>query len=96
MAVYDRRHMDRMRREAIVRSQEMYSDPMPQPEKKEIPAAEIKNSGRREQDKVRRIFDELLGGPIDSDKLLIGALMLLLLREGADKKLILALGYILL
>ncbi len=41
------------------------------------------------------IIDKLLGDT-DSDKLLILALMFLLIREGADMKLILALGYILL
>lgn len=42
------------------------------------------------------IINRLLGGGADSDKLLILALMFLLAKEGADMKLILALGYILL
>lgn len=41
------------------------------------------------------IIDKLLGDT-DSDKFLILALMFLLIREGADMKLIFALGYILL
>ncbi|MBR4626181.1 MAG: hypothetical protein IKO47_00495 [Ruminococcus sp.] len=40
------------------------------------------------------ILSELAGG-LDGDKLLIAALLLLLLREGGDKRLVLALGYIL-
>lgn len=40
------------------------------------------------------IIEKFLGGNIDSDRLLILALMFLLVREGADMKLILALGYI--
>lgn len=44
----------------------------------------------------RGIIDRLLGSGTDSDKLLILALMFLLIKEGADMKLIFALGYILL
>ena len=40
--------------------------------------------------------DYLSGAGIDSDKLLILALMILLAKDGADIKLLLALGYILL
>jgi len=40
------------------------------------------------------MLSELAGG-LDSDKLLIAALLLLLMKEGGDKRLILALGYIL-
>ena len=55
-----------------------------------------RNIKRKEQDRGRNVLEELLDGPIDGDKLLIAALILLLIREGGDKKLILALGYILL
>lgn len=44
----------------------------------------------------RSLADELLEGGIDSDKLLIAALLYLLIKEGADIKLMIALGYILL
>ncbi|WP_295087847.1 hypothetical protein [Ruminococcus sp.] len=48
---------------------------------------------------LSKLFDELLDeffdGKIDNDKLLIGALMYMLIKEGADMKLIIALGYIL-
>ena len=42
------------------------------------------------------LLRQILSGGTDKDKLLIGALMFALLREGGDMRLILALGYILL
>lgn len=45
---------------------------------------------------TKGIIDRILGSNLDSDKLLILALMFLLVKDGADMKLILALGYILL
>lgn len=44
---------------------------------------------------LKSILDDLLDGGIDSDKLLVAVLMYLLIKEGADIKLIIALGYIL-
>ena len=48
----------------------------------------------------KSLFDdmayEFFGGSIDSDKLLIALIIYMLIQEGADIKLILALGYILL
>ena len=41
------------------------------------------------------LIDEFLDGGIDSDKLLIAVILYLLVKEGADIKLIIALGYIL-
>lgn len=41
-------------------------------------------------------IERLFGGSPDSDRLLILSLMFMLVREGADMKLILALAYILL
>ena len=41
------------------------------------------------------LIDEFLDGGIDSDKLLIAAILYMLIKEGADIKLIIALGYIL-
>jgi hypothetical protein len=43
----------------------------------------------------KKIIDDFLDGGIDSDKLLIAVLLYLLIKEGADIKLIIALGYIL-
>ena len=42
------------------------------------------------------LFEGALTGELDREKLLLAALLYLLIREGADMKLILALGYILL
>ena len=42
------------------------------------------------------LFEEILGEKPDTEKLLIAALIFLLLKEKADMKLIIALGYILL
>lgn len=42
------------------------------------------------------IAEEFFGGSIDSDKLFVALIIYLLIKEGADIKLILALGYILL
>ncbi len=44
---------------------------------------------------IASLADDLFDGGIDSDKLLIAALLYLLIKEGADIKLIIALGYIL-
>jgi hypothetical protein len=41
------------------------------------------------------LIDEFLDGGIDSDKLLVAVILYLLVKEGADIKLIIALGYIL-
>lgn len=45
---------------------------------------------------LNNIIESILGNGQDSDRLLILALMFLLAKDGADMKLILALGYILL
>ncbi len=47
-------------------------------------------------DSLKQIIENIIGKSPDSDKLLVIALIFLLLKEGADMKLILALGYILL
>lgn len=51
----------------------------------------VKNKGG-----LNNLIEEFLGGGIDDDKLLIAALLYMLIKEGADIKLIIALGYILL
>lgn len=119
MAIYDNRQMNRMRQDAIRRSQEMhrrsmvntshYSQghseatdlpPTPAAEEGKNAAAEVKKPAPTAENKSKNplsgIFDMLREGEIDSDKLMIIALMVILAREGADMKLILALGYILL
>lgn len=118
MAVMDSRQMNRMRQEAIRRSQEMhkrsvvnashYSQGSEQkgdrpPENNSSPKSE-KNSRTPETVNVRKkkepqlsdIIDSFFQGKLDGDKLMILLLMIILIKEGADLKLILALGYILL
>ena len=91
--MYDSRQMDRMRQEAIRRSQEMHS-------RAASPNADIPPDKPRVP--TGADLSSLLGGIVgkdfllDRDRLLIGALLLMLVREGADIRLILALGYILL
>ncbi len=95
MAVYDDCQMKRMRQEAIRRSQEMHSraahytqggDRADKPIQPEIPPQPQSSGG---------LLSEITGS-LDGDRLLIGALLLLMLKEGRDMRLILALGYILL
>ncbi len=49
---------------------------------------------KKTENHLSKLAEELFGSPVDTDKLLVAALILLLLKEGADPKLILALGYI--
>lgn len=57
--------------------------------------ADVKEE-REKNEGVASIIDELFGNVTDPEKLFIAALVYLLIKEGADMKLILALGYILL
>lgn len=59
----------------------------------DIPAARTENV--RHGGAVYDPFSEIFGKKPDPDRLLIAALLLILFKEGADMKLILALGYIL-
>lgn len=111
--------MNRMRQEAIRRSQEMYkrssvtSSHYSQGDRRkgDVPpaekaCAEVSESKKNESQDIRanhrndsqlsEFIDNLFQGKLDSDKLMILMLMIILIREGADLKLILALGYILL
>lgn len=122
MAVFDNRQMNKMRQDAIRRSQEMHRRPMAPAsnysqghhERTDIPppVTQTENSHNRESEysnvqnrtntsnkkdnQISEMLGKLLNGKIDSDKLIIIALIVILIREGADMKLILALGYILL
>lgn len=119
MAMYDSRQMNKMRQDAIHRSQEMYRRSMvnsshysqgqrqhhePQPEAEPEPRQK-QQASEPEPERLKSPVSEkqhadllkgLFEGKIDSEKLMIIALMVILIREGADMKLILALGYILL
>ena len=71
------------------------ADVPPSSDKKE-PVHEDCNSEHSSKSKLfDDLIDEFFDGKIDNDKLLIGALMYMLIKEGADMKLIIALGYIL-
>lgn len=109
MAVYSNRQMNKMRQDAIRRSQEMYSRSAVNSshyseDRREdtAPPAENKSAENKPTDKkqpgmqLNKFLEDFLGDSIDADKLLIAALIWLLIKEGADKKLIIALGYILL
>lgn len=118
MAVYDNRQMNKMRQDAIRRSQEMYRRSMGNapPYQQNIygkrnAASELNNdkindkpkmmqpninTDQRKDNKLTELMSKLTDAKIDSDKLIVIALMVLLAKEGADMKLILALGYILL
>ncbi len=109
MAVYDSRHINKIKREAVRRSQENprqntitahYSEGNNEEFKK---VCEEKNDKqncnvieRKQKNDFNDILKKILDGKIDNDKLIIIALMILLAKEGADIKLIIALGYILL
>lgn len=109
--------MNKMRQEAIRRSQEMHKRSMvnashysqgnhekwenpeknktvhnDQPMKMNNPEKFVK----KKEPMLSDIVDNLFQGKLDSDKLMILMLMIILIKEGADLKLILALGYILL
>ena len=70
-----------------------YSQGLQQPEETDMPAAKAENTGRGGA--VYDPFADIFGKKLDPDRLLIAALLLILVKEGADMKLILALGYIL-
>lgn len=53
-----------------------------------------KSGGELPENQLARLAEQIFGSALDTDKLLVAALILLLLKEGADPKLILALGYI--
>jgi len=110
MAMYDSRHINQ-KQDAIPRSREIhhrnslinhYSEG--NNEQVKILHDKITNQEKNYVIKRKRynkndlndILNKIFDGKIDSDKLIIIALMILLLKEGADIKLIIALGYILL
>lgn len=58
--------------------------------------SDFSDNGKKTTDLLNLIIENINGNSHDSDKLLVIALIFLLAKEGADMKLILALGYILL
>lgn len=95
-----------MRRDAYRRSRQMYGGAPAEPSSAasesvppDMPPAPEPRTERISRSGVRGpggLLGGLLPDGIDSDTLLIAALLLLLLKEGGDIKLLLALGYILL
>ncbi len=110
MAVYDSRHINQMKQDAIRRSQETNRRNSISAHYSEGKNEEIKKANEEHTEKQRSyiierkhnkkdfndILKNIFDGKIDNDKLIIIALMILLAKEGADIKLIIALGYILL
>ena len=112
LASYDEAQFDRMRQEAIARAREMQrraqipinfsnnsnsehrseSTPPPPPPAPEPPA------NTQQQGGIGGILSSILGHDtkIDEEKALIGMLIYILYKNGADVKLMLALGYLLL
>ena len=106
MASYDRTDFDRMRQEAVARARDMQrraqglvGGQTPQPPQ---PETQSPQENRPEQHASNPppsgILSALLGsdGKIDEEKALIGMLIYILYKNGADVKLMLALGYLLL
>ncbi len=110
MASYDETQFDRMRQEAIARAREMQrraqipinfggehrsenTQTAPPP-----PPAPEPPANNQQQGGIGGILSSILGHDtkIDEEKALIGMLIYILYKNGADVKLMLALGYLLL
>ena len=99
MSMPDSSQINKMRQDAIRRSKEMHSRALRDDRGNEKVKNEAADNGKTPVHSPAGILASLAGdipGLNDPDKLLIAVLLLLLIREGADIKLILALGYILL
>ncbi len=88
MPLYDRNNMDRMRMDAVRRSQEMHRRSEENAPRQYVQPLKQSNG--------TDIADTLKKLTSDTDVLLIAAVLWLLYKEGADIKLLLALAYILL
>lgn len=93
------RSFDRMQREAINRVREMqrraqsYSEPPPPPDSREPMPAPKKPAAESFQGALVSLFKDI---KIDEEKALIALLIYVLYKNGADTKLLLALGYLIL
>jgi len=99
MALFDSGQMNRMRQDAIRRSQEMHRRAAHYPQSERGDSRPSQEMGTSEVRTAHSGQNSILGGLAgdhDADKLLTAALLLLMLREGSDMRLILAIGYILL
>ncbi|MBQ8960086.1 MAG: hypothetical protein IJ071_02585 [Ruminococcus sp.] len=89
------RHSGLMRQEALRRSRDMRRAPElgpPHPRLELTPPPPPVSSGSP----LPPFLRDLLREGISGERLLVAAVLLLMLREGADKSLVLALGYIML
>ncbi|MCM1228290.1 MAG: hypothetical protein NC320_12880 [Clostridium sp.] len=85
--------MGNMRRDALRRSRELHRES----EKESMSENACRNSQGVRTDGVNGFLSKFFSeGKPDSDKIIIAALIIILAGEGADLKLLLALGYILL
>lgn len=104
MASYDQTDFDRMRQEAVARARDMQrraqslvNGQEPSSIDMQEGNAEKKVSAPISQQAAGGILSSLLGdSKIDEEKALIGMLIYILYKNGADVKLMLALGYLLL
>lgn len=104
---YTQADINSMRRDALRRTREMHSHALRQSEQvqeKAPPLQDIHDTECKTQPKppkkqnnpINTLLSGLFtGGKIDNDKIIIILLIILLAREGADLKLLIALGYIL-
>lgn len=61
--------------------------------KPSLPPVTVRSNEKKD---ISGLLRNIFGEKLDSDKLLIAVLILILAKDGADKKLLIALGYILL
>lgn len=104
MADYNEQDIDRMRQDALRRMREMRRrvDPPPAPEEPRRPqqSPPRSNAGGLISSLLRGSESEglfnIAGIAVDEEKALIAMLIYILYKQGADVKLLLALGYLLL
>ena len=87
------RQMSPMRQEALRRARDMRRLTA---EQEQTPRLELSPPPAPGAPGLNEKLREILGEGLSGDRLLTAALILLLLKEGADKSLVLALGYIML
>lgn len=101
---YSQSDIDFMRKDAIRRTREMHSNAVKmnsnvQAEQLPPPQGKCPEKTENEKNKSNSPLNFLSGmfsgGKIDNDKLIIIMLIIILAKEGADLKLLIALGYIL-
>ncbi len=95
---YSQSDIEFMRKDAMKRTREMHSSANNSKNvQADIPPKSFESSEENcKKDPISSIFSGLFSnGKIDNDKLIIIALIIILAKEGADLKLLIALGYIL-